>query len=320
VIAVATQSTWTRPLKNSFRSLDLNLLRVFALLMTEGNVTRAAHRLALSQSAVSNALARLRRALDDPLFEKVPTGVRATDKARELWLALEPHYAAIQHAIAPERFVAQEHNGSFTIAMSDYTAERIMPKLSANLALCSPGTRVDVVPYSVTNLNHMLEREGVDFAIGTYLSEATSTRGLRTHFLWSIHLSCLMRRDHPLSTGRLTRDRFLAARHVDVRLPGMSAPIYDSVLATYGLQRNLVISLNHYNQALAVIAGADYIGVLPTSLLDHSPFADALVTRVPPIPMPIRSLGITWHRRSEANPAHQWLRTSMIALFSGAGR
>jgi DNA-binding transcriptional LysR family regulator len=165
----------------------------------------------------------------------------------------------------------------------------------------------------------MLEKEGVDFAIGTYLSETGSTRGLRTHFLWPIHLSCLMRRDHPLAKGTLTRKRFLAARHVDVRLPGMNAPIYDSVLATHGLQRNLVISLNHYNQALAVLAGADYIGVLPTSLLDNSPYADLLLSRAPPIAMPVRPLGISWHQRSDGDMAHQWLRTAVVELFEGAG-
>jgi DNA-binding transcriptional LysR family regulator len=307
-------------MKKSFRRLDLNLLRVFAVLAAEGNVTRAAHRLALSQSAVSNALARLREALDDPLFEKTPTGVRATARARELWFEIEPHYEAIRNAIAPETFEASGYSGSFTIAMSDYTAERVMPRLAAHLAAESPGIRIELVHYSVANLSHMLEKEGVDFAIGTYLSETGTMRGLQTHFLWDIRLGCLMRRDHPLAKGRMTRSNFLAARHVDVRLPGMMGPFYDSVLATHGLQRNLVISLNHYNHALAVLAAGDYIGVLPLSLLDSSPHADQLVARVPPIPMPVRPLGITWHNRRNADMPHQWLRSAVISLFADAGR
>ena len=61
----------------SFRALDLNLLKVFEALMTEGSVTRAASALTMTQPAVSNALARLRDALGDPLFVRSGTGIRS---------------------------------------------------------------------------------------------------------------------------------------------------------------------------------------------------------------------------------------------------
>src|SRR3954465_3035390 len=69
----------------SFRTLDLNLLKVFEALMTEGSVTRAANALLMTQPAVSNALARLRDALGDPLFVRSGTGIRPTQRAVVLW-------------------------------------------------------------------------------------------------------------------------------------------------------------------------------------------------------------------------------------------
>lgn len=299
-----------------FRTMDLNLLRVFAALMAEGNVTRAADRLALSQPAVSNALGRLRSTLNDVLFEKVSSGVRPTARARELWSILQPHFEAMRKAISPETFEAFSYSGSFTAAMSDYTVERVMPRLATYLGEHAPGMRLDLVQYSVSSLPTMFDRDGVDFAIGAYLNDTSQTSGIRTHELWPIHSSCLMRRDHPLAKGRLTLQRFLAARHVDVRLPGMNSPLYDSLLAAHGLRRNLVLTLNHYTQALAVLAQSECIGVLPTSLLDLSAYAEHLISREPPIAMPLRPLGIIWHQRRDSDAAHQWIRQVVVSLFA----
>jgi DNA-binding transcriptional LysR family regulator len=57
--------------------IDLNLLRIFDILYDERNVTRAAARLFLTQSAVSHALARLRQELGDPLFMRIPSGLHS---------------------------------------------------------------------------------------------------------------------------------------------------------------------------------------------------------------------------------------------------
>lgn len=306
-------------MKDIFRSLDLNLLRVFAALMAEGNVTRAAHRLALSQPAVSNALNRLRSTLNDELFEKVPSGMRPTAHARELWSVIQPHLDAMRQAFSPDTFEALTYDGSLTLAMSDYTVERIMPRLAAYLSAHAPLMRLNLVQYSVANLPTMFDREGVDLAIGAYLNDTSQSSGIRTHELWPIHSSCLMRRDHPLAKRPLTLQRFLAARHVDVCLPGMHIPLYDNLLAAHGLQRNVVLTLNHYTQALAVLDQSDCIGVLPTSLLDLSPYAGHLLSREPPIVMPVRPLGIIWHQRRNSDSAHQWLRANIVSLFAQSG-
>jgi DNA-binding transcriptional LysR family regulator len=99
----------------------------------------------------------------------------------------------------------------------------------------------------------------------------------------------------------------------------MNMPLYDSLLAAHGLQRNLVITLNHYIQTLAMLVESDYVAVLPTSLLDLCPFREKLVSRAPPIVMPVRPLGTIWHQRRDGDPAHQWLRQEIVSLFAKAG-
>jgi DNA-binding transcriptional LysR family regulator len=305
-------------LKDAFHQLDLNLLRVFASLMAERSVTRAAARLSLSQSALSNALNRLRSSLDDPLFVKTATGMRPTARAQDLWAAMQPHFEALKQVISPDMFDPAQFTGTFTIAMSDYTAERVMPRLAAYMGRYAPSMRIGVVPYNLDNLPNLFERGGVDLAIGGYLNDASRSSGIRTHALWPIHWCCLMRKEHPLEKGPLTLPRFLGARHLDVLFPGTSIPLYDSVLAAHSLRRNLLITLPDYSSVLAIIAQTDFIGVLPTSLPDLSQHRDRLTSRQPPIQMPARPYSIIWHQRWDGHAAHRWLRRSITSLFAQA--
>ena len=301
--------------RGTFQGMDLNLLRVFAALVSEQSVTRAGRVLCLSQSAVSNSLQRLRCALDDVLFERTATGIRPTSRGLELWAQLKPHYLAIEKTLSPQAFSAQAYEGSFSIAMSDYTVERVMPRLAAHIEEHAPLVQLKLVPYSVANMFPMFEREGIDLAIGANLDDARHSRGLRAKTLWPIHSRCLMRRGHPLAEGELALDSFLSARHLDICLPGMTMPLYDSLLGTHGLRRNLVMTLNHYTQALAVLAASDCIAVLPVSLLDLSAYAARLCQREAPIPMPVRPLGVIWHQRHDTSPPHVWLRDTLAQLL-----
>lgn len=301
--------------KNVFETMDLNLLRVFAMLMLEGNVTRAAEKLHLTQSAVSNSLKRLRQTFDDLLFERSVYGIRPTAVAHDLWARLGPHYRAIGQELHPDAIDPAHFEGRFTVAMSDYTSARVLPRLGLHLQAHAPGVRLQAVPYSVLNLQQLLEREGADMALGTNLDDARQAKELRTHALWPIRSVCFMRRGHPLARG-LSLERFLAARHVDVLLPGMASSIYDTLLSEHGHSRNLVITMAQYNDVLALIARTDYIGVLPSSLADLSPDRGRLLQREPPVPMPVRSLVMTWHQRNDGRPAHAWLRKTIVELFA----
>lgn len=302
--------------KDIFDTMDLNLLRVFAMLMLEGNVTRAAEKLHLTQSAVSNALKRLRLTFDDALFERTVYGINPTAVARDLWQRLAPLYRAIGQELNPEAIDPAHFQGAFTIAMSDYTSARVMPRLGVYLQTHAPGVRINAAPYSVLNLLQHLEREGADLALGTNLDDTRQAKELRTHALWPIHSSCFMRKGHPLARGALTLPRFLEARHVDVLLPGMTSTIYDSLLSEHGHTRNLVITLNQYNHVLSLIANSDYIGVLPSTLLELCPERNRLLKREPPVPIAVRSLVMTWHQRHDSRPAHAWLRQAISELFT----
>ena len=80
---------------------DLNLLVLFDALFAEGNVSRAARRVGLSQSAASHALSRLRAQVGDPVFERGPRGMTPTARARELAGPIRDALARLSEALDP---------------------------------------------------------------------------------------------------------------------------------------------------------------------------------------------------------------------------
>src|ERR1700760_2314885 len=86
------------------KDVDLQLISIFDAVMTEGSVTKAADRLAMTQSAVSNAIARMRAVWQDPLFSRVGRGIKPTAKAQALWRDIRQPLSDIRMAASPVQF------------------------------------------------------------------------------------------------------------------------------------------------------------------------------------------------------------------------
>ena len=103
-ISSSTSKIWRGALFN-LRSLDLNLLTVFEATYELGTVSGAADHLALSQSATSHALSRLRAVCKDDLFARTRQGLSPTPVAKEM-------YPAIKQALEVLRASLAEASGS----------------------------------------------------------------------------------------------------------------------------------------------------------------------------------------------------------------
>jgi DNA-binding transcriptional LysR family regulator len=128
--------------------IDLNLLRIFDILYDERNVTRAAARLFLTQSAVSHALARLREVLGDPLFMRIPSGLQPTERAHQLAPRLRVALAEIRSAVATPIFDPAKTHQRFVIAAGSYFCMLIVPSLIALARKSAPGITLQIVNIS----------------------------------------------------------------------------------------------------------------------------------------------------------------------------
>ena len=111
----------------NFRTLDLNLLRVFDEVMAERSLTRAARNLSLTQPAVSNALRRLRETLGDDLVQRSGQGVAPTPRALAIWPSVREALQRLQESLVPTEFVAADATSTFVLAMADATAAELIP-------------------------------------------------------------------------------------------------------------------------------------------------------------------------------------------------
>ena len=235
----------------NFRTLDLNLLKIFDVVMVERNVTRAASRLAMTQPAVSNALRRLRESTHEELFVPTSSGVTPTAHAQALWPAVRASLDNLQDAFEPQGFDSRVDARVFTLAMADATAAVFVPVLVDELQREESSVDLRLVPLNTRDPRAMLEQGQADVALGFFPEvagavaaegEASAMRGER---LYACEYVCVMRRDHPLSRdGALTLDSYCDAQHVRVSFAGHLRDYVDEALSRLGRKRRCLLTVN----------------------------------------------------------------------------
>lgn len=313
----------------NFRTLDLNLLRVFDQVMAERNLTRAARNLNMTQPAVSNALNRLRDFLGDRLVSRSGYGVEPTPKALALWPAVADALRQLESSIAPGEFVPAQAANTFTLAMADATAAEVVPGLVKILEAEAPGVSVRTVPLTTRDPRRLLDEGTVDLAIGFFpavLADLTAqAQGGRIpafehERLYDGVYVCVMRKGHELAEAPLTLDRYCGARHMLVSFSGRPYGFIDEALASRGRSRRVVLTVNQFFTAGRVVETSDLLTVLPRHFLSVTGREHALVQRELPFEVPPVHVDSLWHRRQTQRPDHAWLRHSVaVAAQRGFG-
>lgn len=311
----------------NFRTLDLNLLRVFDEVMTERSLTRAAHKLSLTQPAVSNALRRFREAMGDELIKRSGQEMAPTARALALWPAVREALRQLQEVLTPSSFVAAEASTTFVLAMADATAAELMPGLIGVLDREAPGVSIRVVPLTTRDPRRLLEQESADLAIGyfpavfadlTARAQAGETVAFSHQRLYSGEYVCVMRRDHPLARGPVTLNRYCAARHLLVSFSGRPFGFIDEALALLGRERRVVLTVNQFFTAGKVVANSNLLTVLPRHFVNVTGIADQLVLRELPFAVPTVHVDALWHHRVHRDGSHEWLRETISKLAKSA--
>ncbi len=310
----------SRTVAPNFRTLDLNLLRVFDEVMAERSLTRAARNLSLTQPAVSNAMRRLRETLGDELVRRSGQGMEPTPRAVVLWPSVRDALRQLQQSLAPEIFRPDLADNSFVLAMADATAAELVPPLVDVLEAEAPGVSLRIVPLATRDPRKLLDDETVDLAVGHFpavLADLTARAqvGKAVAFmhqrLYHSEYVCVMRSGHPLATGPFTLNRFCGARHLLVSFSGRPFGFIDEALAGLGRKRRVVLTVNQFFTAGRVVANSNLLTVLPQHFVGVTGIADRLVLRKLPFQVPAVQVDSLWHGRFEPSGAHQWLRRTL---------
>lgn len=305
----------------NFRTLDLNLLRVFDEVMVERNLTRAAHNLAMTQPAVSNALKRLRETLGDELVRRAGYGVEPTPMALALWPTVRDALQQLRESLAPGGFDPAIAHNAFVLAMADATAAKLVPGLMDILENEAPGVNLRVLPLTTRDPRELLESGSADLAIGHFpgvLAELSASH-LQEHSprflnqrLYDGEYVVVMRRGHPLAGRPIDLDSYCAARHLLVSFSGRPFGFVDEALAALSRQRRVVLTVNQFFTAGRVVATTDLLTVLPRHFVGATGMEHELALSELPLPVPAVHVDTLWHRQASHNSAHSWLRDAVV--------
>ena len=294
-------------------NVDLNLLTALDALLSEGSVSKAALRLGLSPSAMSRTLTRLRAATGDPLLVRAGRGLVPTPRASELRDRIHLLARDVRTALSPQagRFDVASLARTFTIRANEGFMDLFSASLVAAVIQAAPHVRLRFAPKPDKDARPL--REGhIDLEIGVLGISAPEVRAqliFRDDFVGAVRVG------HPLLTGPVSPERYAAFRHVVASRRGAFTGPVDDALAELGLRRDVVAVVPGFPDAIRIARRSDLIALVPRSFLRSSDtLTEVLATFELPVRTPEIVISAMWHPRMDADPAHRWLRETVMAL------
>ncbi|MFK8185896.1 MAG: LysR family transcriptional regulator [Phormidesmis sp.] len=287
------------------RGIDLNLLVLLNVLLRHRNVTKAAESMHMSQPAMSRALSKLRKLLNDPLLTRSQGGLVLTAKAIALHPALQQVLKDISHLVSDTPFRPEHLTGHLTLAASDHATITLLPTLMAQINQSAPELNVKISPlFNITA--EQLHSGNIDMAFGVAGVALPSTLCQET--LYEDTYATLMRKHHPVGRS-LSVEQFRKLKHVLITAVGDGqASAIETALQKQGLQRRVALQVPSFIAALATVAQSDFVVTLPTSIARKYAKQYSLRVIAPPVNCPPISYISIWSNTRETDPAHQWLR------------
>jgi DNA-binding transcriptional LysR family regulator len=301
----------------SLSSLDLNLLLVLDTVLAERNVARAARRLHVTPSAVSNALARLRAALEDPLLIRSGRGVVPTPRAAALAPALAEALRALDRAVSGDGFDPATTDREVTLAIADVGQVVTLPRIVAALAAKMPRARLRVSSIDTLFATGGLAGTEIDVAIGA----GEKGPGINAQPLYEEQLVLVARAGHATVRARVTKPQLAKLRHVEVQVaPGRGSRPLAASYAALGVPRDTAVVVPTFTAAAAIVAGTELVASLPASLVDVLAPRLALRRVATPLAAVRTTINLLWHDRTDHDPALRLFRALLVQAAGTVGR
>lgn len=300
----------------NFRQLDLNLLRVLAAIHRTGSVTAAGRSLALSQSATSNALARLRRFFNDDLFVRSPAGLQPTRLCETLAPAVLAQLRTLEGLVTGhEHFDPATSNMHWKLSLSDLGEMLFLPRLAAALRSQVPHGHLSNISVAAADVATALETRDIDCAIGILQPRQ---HGVRSQLLFREQYVAITSPQWRPASGRAGRSLSpaqLAGASLVVASP--TATFHSSVeqmLVKMKLADRIVLRARHFGALPELARSTDLLAIVPQMYADTLGKAyDLRVWRLPDAPF--YDVSLVWHASTGQDPAQRWMRGLLQGLF-----
>ena len=290
----------------SLSEIDLNLLLVLDTVLSERSVVRAAQRLHVTSSAVSNSLARLRSLLGDPLVIRSGRGIIPTPHAASLAPSLKRALSELESVVQKDTFNPLSTTRQFTLALADATQMARFPELVKLIAKEMPHAQLRAVGIDTYISSGGLTGMEIDAALVAQEQEAP---GIHMKALYKEGSVLAARVGNRRAGGRITKAQLAELQHVDVQVaPGRG---YRELAQTYvrlGIERKIAVTVPSFITAAAIIAKTDFVATIPESLMEFLGERFGLRVIAGPVPKIVTPIKLVWHERTDNDPAMRAFR------------
>ncbi|WP_160286874.1 LysR family transcriptional regulator [Pseudomonas knackmussii] len=301
-----------------FHHLDLNLLVALDVLLEEQNITRAAERLHMTQSATSGVLGRLRTFFEDELLVQVGRKMQPTPYALELAKPVREVLLTIRSSItAKPVFDPASSKRHFRLITSDYLISVLFAQVIQRIHQEAPHITFEMLSPG-DNSAELLMRGEIDLMI---VPERYIIEGHPAQLLFEEEHVCVVWRDNALVGDSLTLEQYMQMGHISVGFGrNRHLSIEDWFMSQYGFNRRLEVITNDFNTLPQLLVGTQRVATMHRRLAEL--YAQYLPLRMlpPPVQIPVMREYMLWHRSMEGDPMHRWLRERISAFIQRLDR
>lgn len=286
--------------------IDLNLYIIFETICEEGNLSRAANRLYLTQPAISHSLSKLRHHYQDPLFVRRGHLMEPTPLAQRIRPQIQTALQQLQETLQTNAgFNPQASQKRFVLGMRDNVESIMTPRIMAFLESRAPQTQLASVRIPRREMEAELAAGRIDVAFDVLLPVGSK---ILHQQLMEDHFRVVARQDHPAIGSRLTLKKYLAAKHIVVSSRQSGPSLEDFELSRLGYRRQVAMRCQHMYVAMKTAAVTDLLVTVPGSVARSGMKTSELKSWKMPVDLPPLAIQMYWHQNMDKESSNLWLR------------
>lgn len=293
--------------------IDLSLIKVFIIIYETKNISHAALKLNLSQPSVTYNLNRLRKFLNDPLFERDKFGVKPTKLAQSLYPSFNQSIAEIERAItASQQFNPKNSSRVFRLGLSDLGEIALLPALIQYLSKEAPFIKIEIEEIHSNKVEEWLVDDFLDVAV--FNSSYTIMPKIESRNLFEERYMCIVHKQHPRVQDHLTLEQYLQEKHAAIKSSTGHMEI-DQGLKELGLERNIMLELPHFSVLQDVVTNSELLVSLPSRAAKvYERNSDVNVFELPFAVKPF-NVSANWYNHHDDLEARTWFIQTLQNIF-----